>query len=66
MSLGIGAEVAALLAEHAFDALKAPIARVAPPDTPYPPASLEDAWLPNVDSISEAVRRTMAAPDTRH
>ena len=66
MSLGIGAEVAARIAEHAFDSLKAPILRVAPPDTPYPPASLEDQWLPDAAAISDAVHRTMAASSPGH
>jgi pyruvate dehydrogenase E1 component beta subunit len=65
-SLGIGAEVAAILAGQALDALKAPVIRVAPPDTPYPPASLEDQWLPNAATIADAVRRTLAARPTPH
>lgn len=56
-SLGVAAEVAARLAEHAFDALKAPVTRVAAPDTPYPPASLEDNWLPSKEDIKAAVTR---------
>jgi pyruvate dehydrogenase E1 component beta subunit len=66
LSLGIGAEIAARLAEHVFDALKAPIVRVAPPDTPYPPASLEDTWLPTARTIAEAVREAMSARPPRH
>jgi 2-oxoisovalerate dehydrogenase E1 component beta subunit len=66
ISLGLGAEIAALLAGHVFEALKAPVARVAPPDTPYPPASLEDTWLPNAGTIADAVRRTVAARPTAH
>ncbi|MBS0546023.1 MAG: alpha-ketoacid dehydrogenase subunit beta [Proteobacteria bacterium] len=54
---GVGAEVAALVAEHAFDSLKAPVRRVTGPDAP-PPASypLEQAFVPGVDAIAEAVR----------
>jgi pyruvate/2-oxoglutarate/acetoin dehydrogenase E1 component len=28
-------------------------------DTPYPPASLEEHWLPSVERIADAVRRTV-------
>jgi pyruvate dehydrogenase E1 component beta subunit len=45
--------------EEAFDHLEAPVARVTGYDTPYPPASLEDRWLPSVDRIVAAVERTV-------
>ena len=49
-TLGIGAEVSAILAEEAFDCLDAPIARVTAPDVPAIPFSqpLEKFYLPNV------------------
>jgi len=55
---GVGAEVAALIAEKAFDKLKAPVVRVTGPDAP-PAASypLEQAYVPQPDRIAEAVRR---------
>jgi len=55
---GVGAEVAALIAEKAFDKLKAPVVRVTGPDAP-PAASypLEQAYVPQADRIAEAVRR---------
>jgi 2-oxoisovalerate dehydrogenase E1 component beta subunit len=59
-TLGMGAEIAARIMEVAFDRLEAPIARVTAPDVPYPPASLEQAYLPSVEDICEAVRRTVA------
>jgi 2-oxoisovalerate dehydrogenase E1 component subunit beta len=59
-TLGMGAEVAARIMETAFDHLEAPVARVAAPDVPYPPASLEQEYLPSVDRVAEAVRRTVA------
>ena len=41
---GMAADIAALIAEEAFDALRAPIFKVTPPHTPVPYApSLEDA-----------------------
>jgi pyruvate dehydrogenase E1 component beta subunit len=60
LTLGLGAEVAARAMEAAFDFLEAPVARVTGWDTPYPPAALEAAYLPSVDRIVEAVRRTVA------
>ena len=58
-TLGLGAEVAALVMEEAFDHLEAPVARVTGWDVPYPPAALEQHYLPSVERISEAVRRTV-------
>jgi len=59
LTAGFGAEVAATLQEECFMSLDAPIARVASPDTPYPPASMEDAWLPTPERVVRAVRRTL-------
>ena len=54
---GIGSEVAAVIAEEGFEALDAPVARLAPPNAPWPfSPTLEDAFLPQVDDIVEAVR----------
>jgi pyruvate dehydrogenase E1 component beta subunit len=61
VSAGFGAEVAATLAEEAFYNLDAPIARVGAWDTPYPPGSLEGWYLPTVDRVVKAVRKTVAA-----
>lgn len=58
LTLGIGAEVAARLQELVFYALEAPVQRVAGFDTPYPPARLEQFWLPDVDRILDAVAHT--------
>ncbi len=59
---GVGAEIAALVAEHAFDSLKAPLRRVTGPDAP-PPASyaLEQAFVPSVDAVVEAAHQLSAA-----
>jgi 2-oxoisovalerate dehydrogenase E1 component beta subunit len=59
MTLGIGAEVAARLQERAFYHLEAPVLRVTGFDTPYPPAKLEEYWLPDVDRILDAVERSL-------
>lgn len=55
---GIGAEVAALIAEHAFDALKAPVLRLTGPDAPAPASwPLEQAFVPQADAIVAAASR---------
>jgi 2-oxoisovalerate dehydrogenase E1 component beta subunit len=56
--LGIGSEVAAVIAEEAFEHLDAPVMRLAPPNhaVPFSPP-LEDAFLPQVDDIVAAVDR---------
>jgi 2-oxoisovalerate dehydrogenase E1 component beta subunit len=55
--LGIGAEVSAVIAEDGFDLLDAPVVRLAPPNVPVPFSPLlEDAYLPQVDQIVEAVQ----------
>jgi 2-oxoisovalerate dehydrogenase E1 component beta subunit len=59
-TLGIGAEVTALIVEHAFDFLEAPVARVTGWDVPYPPAVLEHHYLPSVERIAGAIRDTVA------
>jgi 2-oxoisovalerate dehydrogenase E1 component beta subunit len=59
-TLGMGAEIAALVMEEAFDHLEAPVARVTGWDVPYPPAALEHRYLPSVERICDAVRSTMA------
>jgi pyruvate dehydrogenase E1 component beta subunit len=52
---GVGAEIAALVSEHAFDALKAPVKRVAGPDAPAPSSyALEQAFVPQVPAIVDA------------
>jgi pyruvate/2-oxoglutarate/acetoin dehydrogenase E1 component len=53
---GFGAEVAAFIAEHAFEALDAPVMRLAAPDVPVPfAASLEKAFLPTREKIEPAL-----------
>ena len=58
--VGFGAEVAARAMELAFDSLAAPIARVTGWDAPYPPASLEDGYLPSIDRIVAVTKETVA------
>ena len=55
---GMAGEIAAILAEEAFDDLDGPIVRVTAPDTPVPyAASLEDAFIPQVDDVVRAARK---------
>jgi pyruvate dehydrogenase E1 component beta subunit len=50
-------DVAALVADKAFDALKAPIRRVTAPHTPVPFApNLEKLYIPSPDKIAAAIR----------
>jgi pyruvate dehydrogenase E1 component beta subunit len=56
----VGSEVAATVMERAFYALEAPVLRVSGYDTPFPPAKLEGAYLPDADRILEAVDRSLA------
>jgi pyruvate dehydrogenase E1 component beta subunit len=57
---GVGAELAALLQEQAFLWLEAPIARVTGYDVPVPMFALEDAYRPDAQRVSEAVRQVIA------
>ncbi len=58
---GIGAEIAALLAEECFDCLDGPISRIAAPDTPVPfSAPLEEFYLPKTSDIVAAARKLAA------
>jgi pyruvate/2-oxoglutarate/acetoin dehydrogenase E1 component len=55
---GIGGELAAIIAEEAFEYLDAPVTRVASLDSPVPYApQLEAAFLPNVDKVVAAARK---------
>jgi len=56
---GFGAEIVATIQQEAFASLDAPIRRVASRDTPYPPGSLEDHFLPSVRRIVAATRATV-------
>jgi len=56
---GFGAEIAAELSELLFSQLAAPVLRVTGYDVPYPPAHIEDHFLPDVDRILDAVARSL-------
>jgi 2-oxoisovalerate dehydrogenase E1 component beta subunit len=59
-TLGMGAEIAARIQELAFYHLEAPVLRATGFDTPYPPAKLEEFWLPDVDRILDLVERSLS------
>ena len=58
---GYGAEIAANLAEHGLYSLAAPVQRVTGYDVVVPLAKLEYQYMPNVDRIVSAVRKTLEA-----
>jgi pyruvate/2-oxoglutarate/acetoin dehydrogenase E1 component len=58
---GVGAEVAALVTEEAFEHLDAPVRRLTAPDVPIPfSPPLEQAVLPQLDDMKEACRELLA------
>ncbi|KPV56798.1 2-oxoisovalerate dehydrogenase [Paenibacillus sp. A3] len=56
---GIAAEVIAQINEKAILHLEAPVLRVAPPDTVYPFAQVEDQWLPNPARIVKGLNQVL-------
>jgi pyruvate/2-oxoglutarate/acetoin dehydrogenase E1 component len=61
ITAGVGAEIAALIAQEAFEFLDAPVMRVASLDVPVPfSPPLEMAMLPSVDKIAAAARHLLA------
>jgi pyruvate dehydrogenase E1 component beta subunit len=59
LSAGFGAEISATLMEEVFYDLQAPVMRVGAFDVPFPAASLEEYYLPSVERVVAAVRRTL-------
>ncbi|MCT1430779.1 alpha-ketoacid dehydrogenase subunit beta [Brachybacterium muris] len=57
---GLGGEIAARVAEECFYHLEAPVLRVGGYHTPYPPARMEHAYLPDLDRVLDAVDRVLA------
>ena len=58
---GFGAEIAATIADEAFEHLDAPVRRLAAPDTPVPFSPvLERAFIPQVDDVVAALRELAA------
>jgi pyruvate dehydrogenase E1 component beta subunit len=61
LTAGFGAELVATIQEEAFWSLEAPIGRVAAYDTPYPPGSVEDLYVPSVERVLAAIRTVLEA-----
>ena len=60
-SCGVGAEVAAIVSERAFEDLDAPVRRLTTPDVPIPfSPPLEQAVLPQLDQMKEACGELLA------
>ena len=57
---GAGAEISARITERSFYHLEAPVLRVGGFHTPYPPARLEEEYLPGLDRVLDAVDRSLA------
>ena len=62
---GVGAEIAARVAEHAYEYLDGPIRRIAASDTPIPfSPALEPRALPGLDDIVQTVRGLVSGRST--
>jgi pyruvate dehydrogenase E1 component beta subunit len=60
-SYGIGAEIAAVIQEEAFDYLDAPVLRVAAAEVPLPYSKpMELAAMPNGEQLASAIRKTVS------
>ena len=54
---GFGGEIAATIAEEAFEDLDAPVRRIAAPDTPVPFSPvLEKAYIPQIEDVEKGLR----------
>lgn len=63
---GVGAEISAIVAEHAFASLKAPVMRLTGPDAPAPSSYLlEQAFMPQTEAVVAAAMQLMGR-DTLH
>jgi len=62
LSCGIQGEIIAGVTEKAFSYLKAPPLRLGNPGVPVPFApTMEEAVIPNIDNIEQAIRKTLPA-----
>ncbi|MDO4253782.1 MAG: transketolase C-terminal domain-containing protein [Kocuria sp.] len=57
---GLGAEIAARITDRCFYSLEAPVQRVGGYHLPYPPAGMEENYVPDLDRILDAVERAFA------
>lgn len=60
LTYGVSAEIASQISERCFSSLKAPVQRLALPDTPAPMSSaLEKAYYPDASSIVDAAKKML-------
>jgi pyruvate/2-oxoglutarate/acetoin dehydrogenase E1 component len=59
-TLGLGAELSALLTEHALSYLEAPVIRATGYDVHFPGHQIEDDYLPDADRAASAIEAAMA------
>ena len=60
---GMASDISSIVAEKAFDNLRAPILKVTPPHAPVPYApQLEEAFVPDAERVEDAVRKVMGSP----
>lgn len=62
LTCGLGAEIAAIIADEGFNYLDAPVMRLAGPDVPAVPFSrpMQDFFMPNAEKIGAAIRHLAA------
>lgn len=58
--MGAGAEIAARITERCYYTLEAPVLRVGGFHSPYPPARLEEGYLPSLDRVLHTIDRALA------
>ena len=59
-TLGLGAELSAIVNEHALAYLEAPVVRATGYDVHFPGHQVEDDYLPDADRAANAIEATMA------
>jgi len=59
-TLGLGAELTALITEYAFDRLHAPVRRATGYDVHFPGGQIEDAYLPDPERAAYAIEAVMS------
>lgn len=62
LTLGLGAEISALISSQVFEYLDAPVTRLAGPDVPAMPyaRTMQDYFMPNAEKIAAAIRKLAA------
>ncbi len=62
LTLGYGAEIAAIIADECFEYMDGPVKRLAGPDVPGVPFShpMQDFFMPNPNKIADAIRDLVA------